>query len=99
MAATPSTMLELGTPIPLFNLTDTGGHTVCVDDFWNAKALVVIFLSNHCPFVKHVREAVVALAREYQPHGAAFVAIASNDVERYPDDGPEAMRQVHEEVG
>lgn len=92
-------MRELGTAAPSFNLPDTEGNTVCLDDFWDAKALVVIFLSNHCPFVKHIRHQLAALAREYQPRGVAFVGINSNDVQRYPDDSPAMMRREKETVG
>lgn len=99
MAATPSTMLELGTTAPLFNLPDTEGNAVCLDDFWEHEALVVMFLSNHCPFVKHVRHALAALARDYEPRGVAFVGINANDVERYPADSPEMMRREKEAVG
>lgn len=89
MAATPSTMLELGTTAPLFSLPDVDGGNVCLDDFWSADALLVVFVSNHCPYVKHIRQGLVELAREYQPRGAAFVAIGANDLERYPQDRPE----------
>lgn len=92
-------MLELGTPAPPFLLPDTDGHPLCVDDFWNAKALLVMFLSNHCPYVKHLQGALVELAGEYQPKGVAMVAIGSNDAERYPDDGPDEIRRVKEEKG
>jgi peroxiredoxin len=100
MAATPSTMeLELGSPAPLFNLPDTDGNAVCVDDFWNSEALLVMFISNHCPFVKHLRAGIAELAREYGPRGVGIVAIGSNDAERYPQDGPEAMRREKEAAG
>lgn len=100
MAATPSTMeLELGSFAPLFNLPDTGGGAVCIDDFWNSRALLVMFISNHCPYVKHLRGALADLAREYQPKGVGMVAIGSNDAEAYPQDGPEAIRREKEEAG
>ncbi len=92
MAATPSTMLPLGTPAPAFSLPDTSGNTVTLGHFRNDRALVVMFLCNHCPFVKHVRDEVSRLARDYYPKGVGFVAISSNDAASYPDDSPEKMR-------
>ncbi|MBC7771810.1 MAG: thioredoxin family protein [Pyrinomonadaceae bacterium] len=92
MAATPSTMLSLGTPAPAFSLPDTSGNKVTLDHFRNDKALVVMFLCNHCPFVKHVREEVSKLARDYYAKGVGFVGISSNDAEKYPDDSPAMMR-------
>lgn len=59
----------------------------------------MVFLSNHCPYVKHLQRGLVELAREYQPKGLAVVAVGSNDAERYPEDGPEGMRRVKEELG
>lgn len=100
MAATPSSMdLELGTFAPMFSLPDTDGRHYCPDDFWNSRALLVVFFSNHCPYVKHLRGGIVELAREYQPRGLGVVAIGSNDAERYPEDGPEAMRREKELYG
>lgn len=96
MAVTPSNMLELGTQAPPFALRDTEGQVVCLDDFWQHRALLVMFLCNHCPFVRHVRAEIASLTREYQPRGLGSVAIMPNDVERYPQDGPEAMRQERE---
>lgn len=101
MAATPSTMLPLGTPAPDFDLPDTTqpGRRVVLKDFADAKLLVVSFLCNHCPFVKHVQDEFAAIAREYQPKGVAFVAISSNDVENYPDDAPEKMTAEAKSAG
>ena len=99
MAATPSTMLELGTPAPGFSLRDTDGKTVSLADARGAPALLVMFISNHCPYVKHVRRELVRLAEDYAARGVAVVAIGSNDAERYPNDGPEAMRREKEEQG
>jgi peroxiredoxin len=100
MAATNSTMdLELGTTAPHFSLPDVDGKTVCIDDFWESKALLVMFICSHCPYVRHLRGGIAALAREYQPRGLAVVAIASNDLEQYPQDGPEGMRQERDEAG
>jgi peroxiredoxin len=93
MVQTASTMLELGTPAPDFPLPDTEGKAVSLDDFADAKALLVMFLCNHCPFVKHVADEVSRLAKEYQDRGVAVVGINSNDAENYPEDSPEKMTQ------
>jgi peroxiredoxin len=95
MAATESTMLELGTYAPHFSLHDTAGAFVCVDDFWESKALLVAFICNHCPYVRHIRDEFSSLAREYLAKGVATVAIMPNDLAAYPQDGPEGMRQEH----
>ena len=99
MAAVNSTMLPLGTRAPDFSLPDTEGNTVSLDDFRDARALLVVFLSNHCPYVKHLRSGIADVARRYQPKGVAFVGINANDPERYPADSPEAMRREKEAVG
>ena len=87
-------MLALGTSAADFDLLDTQGRRVRLADFAGSKALVVMFLSNHCPFVQHVLDGLIALVREYQPRGVAFVAIASNDVGTHPQDGPEEMAKL-----
>jgi peroxiredoxin len=87
-------MLPLGTKAPEFALPDTQGNIVSPADFDDAKALVVIFMCNHCPFVKHVVDDLVALVKEYQGKGVAFVGINSNDVENYAEDRPEKMAQL-----
>ncbi len=99
MAATPSTMLPLGTPAPDFRLTEADGSTISLADFNESQGLVVAFISNHCPFVKHLRHRFGALADEYMPRGVSFVAIGSNDVENYPDDGPDKMKEEKEIAG
>jgi len=99
MVATPSTMLPLGTKAPSFRLPDTDGRMVSVDDLAGAPALLVVFICNHCPFVKHIRHDLARLAREYQAKGLAVVAINSNDVERYQDDSPQNMAREKREVG
>lgn len=90
MAATPSTMLALGTPLPEFTLPDVKGGMYTTADF-EAKGLVVMFICNHCPYVKHLEDALIQTARVYQPKGIEFVAISSNDAEKYPEDAPENM--------
>lgn len=93
MARTPSTMLPLGTTAPDFKLPDTNGNLVSLSDFKGKPALLVMFICNHCPYVKHLRDALAQLAREYQPRGIAVVGISSNDVENYPEDGPAKMAE------
>ena len=91
MAAT-STMLPLGTPVPDFRLPDVvTGRMVGRDDFSDREGLLVMFLCNHCPYVKHVEEGLAGFARDYADAGLAIVAIASNDVSTYPEDAPEAL--------
>ncbi|HEV3021315.1 MAG TPA: thioredoxin family protein [Pirellulales bacterium] len=93
MARTPSTMLPLGTPAPDFRLIDAVTQKqVALADFAGKPALLVIFMCNHCPFVKHVAGGLAALANEYQPRGVAVVGINSNDVVAHPDDAPDKMR-------
>jgi peroxiredoxin len=92
MALTPSTMLPLGTVAPDFELPDVvTGKKVGLKTFPHSKAYLVMFLCNHCPYVKHVRDAVAGLARDYTPRGVAVVGISSNDVVKYPADSPEKM--------
>jgi peroxiredoxin len=91
MVMTASTMLSLGTEAPEFTLPDTEGGLVSLSNFDKARALVVVFMCNHCPFVKHVINDFVKLAKDYQPKGVAFVGINSNDVHEFPEDRPEKM--------
>jgi peroxiredoxin len=91
MVKTASTMIGLGTPAPDFRLPDTTGKLVSRDDFRSAPALVVMFICNHCPYVKHVAAGLARLARDYQARGVAFVGINSNDYRTFPDDAPEKM--------
>ncbi len=91
--AVPSTMLPLGTPAPDFSLPNPLlGDTVALDDLADAAALLVMFISNHCPYVKHVADELARLGRDYGEQGVAMVAICANDVEHYPDDSPAAMK-------
>jgi peroxiredoxin len=94
MVRTASTMLALGTKAPAFSLADTQenarGKMVSTSDF-TGKPLLVIFLCNHCPYVKHVASEIARLATEYQAKGVGIVGISSNDVTSHPDDGPEKM--------
>jgi thiol-disulfide isomerase/thioredoxin len=91
MVLTPSTRCPLGTKAPPFVLPDARGRMVCLDDFAEAPALLVVFWCNHCPFVKHIKGAVADFAREYREKGLAIVAINSNDTEAYPQDSPQRM--------
>ena len=93
MVKTASTMLSLGTKAPNFSLPDTEGKPVSPSDFADAPALLVMFISNHCPYVKHVAGELAALGRDYQKKGVAVVAINSNDVANYPDDSPAKMAE------
>jgi peroxiredoxin len=88
-----SSMLSLGTKAPQFRLPDPQGKEVWSEDFSGAPALLVAFICNHCPYVKHVRPALAELAKEYQGRGVAIVAISSNDVEAFPGDSPEKMAE------
>jgi peroxiredoxin len=99
MVRTPSTMLELATPAPDFDLPDTDGRHWSLDDFKDAPALLVAFICNHCPYVKHIRHELAHFVREYQPQGLAVVGINSNDYASYPDDGPEQMAAEKQAVG
>ncbi|MCZ6812406.1 MAG: thioredoxin family protein, partial [Planctomycetota bacterium] len=93
MVETLSTMIPLGTQAPDFSLPDTQGKTVSLSYFTDAPVLVVIFMCNHCPFVKHIADGLAELARDYQAEGVAVVGINSNDVENYPDDSPQKMAE------
>ncbi len=91
MVATASTMSPLGTVAPDFSLPDPNGKTVSLADFKDASALLVVFMCNHCPFVRHLLGGLAELAREYQGRGVAVVGINANDVAKYPDDSPQKM--------
>ena len=94
MVAVASTMkLSLGSRAPNFALADPAGRIHTLADFDSAPALLVVFMCNHCPHVKHVAEELAKLAREYQERGVAVVGINSNDFEHYPDDSPEKMAE------
>ncbi|MFG0328189.1 MAG: thioredoxin family protein [Phycisphaerales bacterium JB037] len=90
--AMESTMLPLGTPAPDFTLPDPAtGKSVSLSDLQGSKALLVAFICNHCPFVKHIRAELAAIGREFKPLGLAVVAINANNIETHPDDRPELM--------
>lgn len=95
MVLTPSMMVPLGSTAPDFKLPDvTSGKDVALSELRSDTATVIMFICNHCPYVKHVQTGLVALANDYLPQGIRFIAISSNDVENYPDDSPENMKAV-----
>ncbi len=99
MSLTPSTMLPLGTAAPDFHLPDTQGRIVSPADFRSAPAFLVVFMCNHCPYVKWIRHGLAQLGREYQPKGVAMVGINANDAANYPADSPSQMRAEVKSAG
>lgn len=101
MALTPSTMLPLGTACPDFKLRDAAavGNAMIGRDDYKGKPLLVMFICNHCPFVKHVRAELARLGKDYTAKGVAVVAISSNDVEKYPADSPANMAGEARDAG
>jgi peroxiredoxin len=99
MAATPSTMPPLGMQAPDFTLPDYQGKEWSLVDFQGGKGLLVAFICNHCPFVVHIRKEFGAFCREYRSKGLAVVAVAANDTNQYPQDGPEGMAREAREGG
>ncbi|MBK8502248.1 MAG: thioredoxin family protein [Saprospiraceae bacterium] len=98
MSLTQSNMLELGTAAPYFSLSDVvSGETISLDDLTSGLGTVIIFWCNHCPYVLHVTDKVIEIAEKYMMKGFNFAAISSNDTVKYPQDGPEKMRQLAEE--
>jgi peroxiredoxin len=100
MALTESTMLELGTSAPDFALPDVvTGKTIHRDDFRGQKALLLMFICTHCPYVKHVEKGLAALGMDYDGEPVSIVAIGSNDAEMYPDDSPAGLKEQAETMG
>jgi len=97
--AEQSTMLPLGTIAPKFELPDPSGRKFSSAEVAGAPALLVVFMCNHCPYVKHVQAKFTELAKDYQAKGVAIVGINSNDVENYPDDSPEKMAEEIRSAG
>jgi peroxiredoxin len=97
--AVQSTMLELKSKAPDFTLQDTDGQMMSRDHFKGKKGLLVMFLSNHCPYVKHIREVMRNVAEQYQKKDIGVVAIMSNNVETHPDDSPGKMAEEVKRVG
>jgi len=99
MAAIASFMVPLGTPAPDFTLPSVDGRKVSLSELVDAPASLVMFLCNHCPYVRHVEAGVGQLVAEYEPRGLAAVAICSNDAVRYPDDGPARLAEQAARAG
>ena len=99
MAATPSRMIALGTQLPTFSLPDTVSGKTVASSALAGKPSVVIFICNHCPYVKHIRQGLADFGRFCAQHDAGMVAISSNDVESYPADSPEAMAAEAAQAG
>ncbi len=99
MAATPSKMIELGTKAPNFSLPDTDGKIVKLADFSHKKALLVMFICNHCPFVKHIRSELVKIGQDFENSDLGIVAISANDAVKYPEDSPEKMKIEKNDAG
>lgn len=100
MVRTESTMLALGTKAPDFSLPEPAtGSTVSLDNFQDARALLIIFMCNHCPYVKHLNKPLAELIKQYEDKGLQAVAINANDVDNYPDDSPEKMITEVKNIG
>jgi len=99
MTVTASKMLALGTSAPDFGLPDIQGNIVSLSDFKQATALLVIFMCNHCPFVKHILNVLVELIKEYQAKGVSVVGINSNDIVSFPEDSPKNMAKIAKKAG
>lgn len=100
MALTPSNMLPLGTKAPDFTLFDTvTDKPRSLQQLKSDIATVIMFICNHCPYVKHVQQELVKLSHDYQNKNIAFIAISANDIENYPDDAPEKMRETASKLG
>lgn len=98
MAQVESNMMELGTKAPAFSLPDVvSGKTISLSEVKSNIATVVVFICNHCPFVKHINSKLVEVANKYQSQGVQFIAISSNNIETHPQDGPEFMKQTAKE--
>jgi thiol-disulfide isomerase/thioredoxin len=93
MSATPSNMLELGTVAPDFNLESVNGGSLSLSYADQSKGFVILFICNHCPYVLHIEDKLVEVANEYIAKGIGFIAISSNDIEKYPQDSPEKMKE------
>ncbi|HAX80777.1 MAG TPA: thioredoxin family protein [Cyanobacteria bacterium UBA11372] len=100
MALTASTMLELNTKAPEFQLPDVvSGKTISLDTFAGKKALLVMFICRHCPFVKHIQTDLAQLGKDYKEKNFGIVAISANNADQYPEDAPEKLKQMAEELG
>ena len=93
MAAVNSRMLPLGSSAPYFSLPDPDGNHHALDDAQGSPAILVMFICNHCPYVQHIRHELAYVCDEYVQRGVAVFAINSNDIERFPADGPKKMKE------
>ena len=100
MALTPSTMLALGTKAPDFRLPDVvSGNAVSLATFAEKRALLVMFICQHCPYVQHVKEALARLGKDYAGQSVGMVAISANDAANYPDDAPDKLQAMAKALG
>ena len=100
MVKTASTMLPLGTAAPKFELPDVvSGKTISLATFSDSKALLIMFICQHCPFVKHVQSELAKIGQDYSDRSLGIVAISANDVANYPNDSPEKLKQMAQELG
>lgn len=98
MALTSSQSFALGTKAPDFRLQDAkSGEWLSLEELHSETATLIVFMCNHCPYVKHIQDELVRVAKDYQTRGVALIAISSNDPEQYPEDGPLKMREVAQE--
>lgn len=99
MAVTPSNMIPLGTLAPNFSLLDVvSNEKRGLEQLKGSKGTVIMFICNHCPFVKHIQTALIKTASDYLPKGIAFIAINSNDTDTYPEDAPDKMKEIAEKM-
>lgn len=99
MAATPSLMIPLGSKAPDFTLLDTrSGKPISLRELKGITATVIMFICNHCPYVKLLNEEIIKVAHDFTSKGVSFIAISSNDAEQYPEDGPDKMKLVAESL-
>lgn len=100
MSLTPSTMLDLGTKAPDFQLPDVvSGEPISLETFADQEALLVMFICQHCPFVRHVKQELAQIGKDYGPKGLGMVAISANDVDNYPDDAPGKLKEMADDLG
>ena len=100
MSLTKSTMLQLGTKAPDFNLSDvTSGKNVSLKQVSEKKALLIMFICRHCPYVRHVEDEIARIGKDYKKRDINIVAISSNDVDQYPDDAPESLKEQALDLG
>ena len=99
MSLTPSTMLALGTLAPNFELPDVcSGEIVSLDDFRGRKALLIMFICRHCPYVQHVKEGIAKIGHDYKEKDIGIIAVSANDINSYPEDSPESLKEMAQEL-